>query len=376
MGFEVLATAAPSPTRRDREAVSPAPARAPARPPVQLNRPRAQEPVAAETSEPDSTAPAPTPSAPVGVGRVGVRDLSPLAAARTFASEQPSGWSVTPARADTDQRAAVDRATEDRLALAVPELSRNGENRVDHVAEEVTSLIAKPWEFIRRPMRGARYHFRGVGFDALIRADGSVQYRDKSGFQSMTGSTAAIGRVGRDTLVRSEGGEEYRDKSGLESSLKPGKDAKPVPTFGIGFRDSPVANLLGGAAHASERRSFLERTRALRELLYERAVRVALERASEHLKMQLRPIASELDGGDPKVAHTRLFALWDECSEDEVGMQARRRIAAFIRESCPEGSAQAFTPDELSTLNQRRASRQPFAPYAQSSDAGEPSGDL
>ncbi len=65
-----------------------------------------------------------------------------------------------------------------------------------------------------------------------------------------------------------------------------------------------------------------------------------------------------------------LFELWDDCAEagaDEVvagGASARAYVVGFIRSKLPEGSAAAFSADELARLNKRRKSRATFAPYA------------
>ncbi len=59
----------------------------------------------------------------------------------------------------------------------------------------------------------------------------------------------------------------------------------------------------------------------------------------------------------------RLFALWDEAAEDDLGREARRIIVEFVREVLPAGSEDAYTEDELARLNASRESEQPFAPY-------------
>ncbi len=59
----------------------------------------------------------------------------------------------------------------------------------------------------------------------------------------------------------------------------------------------------------------------------------------------------------------RIFALWDEAAEDDLGREARRIIVEFVREVLPAGSEDAYTEDELARLNASRESEQPFAPY-------------
>ncbi len=80
-----------------------------------------------------------------------------------------------------------------------------------------------------------------------------------------------------------------------------------------------------------------------------------------------------------------LFQRWDECEElvpglegqefagetdglrREAGARARSRIEQFIRRHLPVGSARAFTPEEIRSMNARRRSRAPFLPYAAAS---------
>jgi hypothetical protein len=59
----------------------------------------------------------------------------------------------------------------------------------------------------------------------------------------------------------------------------------------------------------------------------------------------------------------RIFALWDNASDDEVGAEARSVIEAFVRETIPAGSPDGFGAEELRALNRTRRSTSPFAPY-------------
>jgi hypothetical protein len=58
-----------------------------------------------------------------------------------------------------------------------------------------------------------------------------------------------------------------------------------------------------------------------------------------------------------------LFELWDECGEDEAGQRARTVVIGWIRAKLPAGSADAFTADEVATLQARRTSTAAFVPY-------------
>ncbi len=87
-----------------------------------------------------------------------------------------------------------------------------------------------------------------------------------------------------------------------------------------------------------------------------------------------------------KPPHTRrglIFETWDDCEDslvvplgdasgkapslDELrlraGTRARAKVIAFIRRHLPAGSPDAFTARELVAMNERRNSRERFAPY-------------
>jgi hypothetical protein len=59
-----------------------------------------------------------------------------------------------------------------------------------------------------------------------------------------------------------------------------------------------------------------------------------------------------------------LFELWDECAEDEPGLRARAAVIGWIRARLPAGSADAYSPEELTALQARRTSSVVFAPYS------------
>jgi hypothetical protein len=72
---------------------------------------------------------------------------------------------------------------------------------------------------------------------------------------------------------------------------------------------------------------------------------------------------------DPAARKQGLFELWDDCAEtgpeDVVvaGASARAHVVGFVRSKLPQGTADAFTADELARFNKQRKSLQPFAPY-------------
>ena len=50
-----------------------------------------------------------------------------------------------------------------------------------------------------------------------------------------------------------------------------------------------------------------------------------------------------------------LFALWDECADDENGAAARATIIEFVRARLPRGAADGYTEAELDELNRGRS---------------------
>ena len=150
-----------------------------------------------------------------------------------------------------------------------------------------------------------------------------------------------------------------------------------------GFDVNAMAEqIAGNDPYASEKRRIAEATFEDRLCLAQEA---ALRRKQEglfHLKERLERLL-QLPGLSPAARREIVFEMWDECLDDrpapddtgphpDLGAAARASIVAFIRRVFPPGSPAAFTPAELATLNQRRLSRSPFAPYDTSStpDAG------
>ncbi|MCW5807036.1 MAG: hypothetical protein KIT31_32045 [Deltaproteobacteria bacterium] len=66
---------------------------------------------------------------------------------------------------------------------------------------------------------------------------------------------------------------------------------------------------------------------------------------------------------DPAERRAALFAMWDECTEDEAGLRARAMVLGWIRTHLPAGSPGAYTATELAKLDGARGSAQHFAPY-------------
>jgi hypothetical protein len=116
-----------------------------------------------------------------------------------------------------------------------------------------------------------------------------------------------------------------------------------------------IDKAFGNDSYRSERHEFLEQTRELRELLLERYSEQALERTLEGTwKLAMMSVSEKKE---------RFFSLWSECSDDQHGLYARRRIEAFVREHCPRDSACEYGEQELIRLNRKNAAKDRFAPY-------------
>jgi hypothetical protein len=119
--------------------------------------------------------------------------------------------------------------------------------------------------------------------------------------------------------------------------------------------------------YAAVKRDMLETTREERQCMAKRYRGERQKQELFNLSAKVRHIAARTD---LSAAERRglVFDLWDECAEESDattvnGAMARATLLAIAREAFPAGSDLAYPPAELLALNQRRSSRQPFAPY-------------
>jgi hypothetical protein len=135
--------------------------------------------------------------------------------------------------------------------------------------------------------------------------------------------------------------------------------------------------LAGNDPYAREKRQIAEATFEDRLCLAEEAAWRRKQEGMYYLKERLERLLVT-----PGLTSARrreiVFDMWDECVDDHadgqpnLGAAARAGIIAFIRRAFPAGSADAYTPAEIASLNERRVSRSPFDPYAtaRAPDAG------
>lgn len=143
----------------------------------------------------------------------------------------------------------------------------------------------------------------------------------------------------------------------------------PLPIIAIFGKADITAYLMRktvGDPYASRKLKLLDATRDERAARGSAYRSEQLSRSSELASANLaRLVAADLTPGERRAA---LFTLWDECSEGEgeagqAGDRARAQIVGWIRAHLPIDGRDAFTPDEIATLNRRRGSNQVFSPY-------------
>jgi hypothetical protein len=114
--------------------------------------------------------------------------------------------------------------------------------------------------------------------------------------------------------------------------------------------------------HAKAR--FIEQTRALRNELAAKYERQGAARANMTVHREFLRVLRD-DALHPREKRAVIFALWNDCAEDDAGTQAQHAIERFIREHMPQGSALGYPAEELLAFNARRAGSRAFAPYAE-----------
>jgi hypothetical protein len=197
------------------------------------------------------------------------------------------------------------------------------------------------------------YRYETGGFIATIKVDGAVVFIDKDNSAGL-GSSGISKRNALDPY-----GPGIEPLARLDGSTSP-FDAEPSSMLGSGSFDPTAAMLRaqGQEPYEHEKLCFLDDTRDLRaelRIAHERAQMAGLRRSLERAWFDDTRSSAE--------RRAALFAIWDECREEEVGLLARELVESFVRQHLPKGSPDAFTGDELAALNATRTSTMEFAPY-------------
>jgi hypothetical protein len=128
-----------------------------------------------------------------------------------------------------------------------------------------------------------------------------------------------------------------------------------------------VMKLAGQDPYASTKRTMANETREQRLCMAKRYQGERQKQELFALSTKIRHLAVRADLSATQ-RRELVFAIWDECSEEsesltDYGAMARATILSIVREAFPAGSDRAYQPTELLALNERRSSRERFAPY-------------
>lgn len=118
----------------------------------------------------------------------------------------------------------------------------------------------------------------------------------------------------------------------------------------------------GQDPYAAERNWVDEHTRDMRDEMEGRCRTREAEQGLARLRGRLvREWATA--GRTPEARRRRIFGIWDEMEPGDAGREARDIVLRFIRDTIPQGSEDAFTPQEIARFNASRESREEFRPY-------------
>lgn len=192
---------------------------------------------------------------------------------------------------------------------------------------------------------------------------------------------------------RKDGTYKYRDPhAAFTAKLHPNGRVefkfKGTAVHRMGMSDAMRAGA-GEELFARAKRALLKRTFELRLAMAEDWAKTQIDRTLSDLGPQLDKIWRRSDWPAAK-RRKAIFSLWDDCEEappkrakddrtvDSVldharknaGKKARKKIVAFVRRRLPQGSENAYSDDELRSLNAGRRSRRKFAPYPETKKEG------
>jgi hypothetical protein len=266
------------------------------------------------------------------------------------------------------------------------------------VASVPAPRIQQPWLNLERgrsgdqpalvpaPGGGYRHEDRARGFVAHIQADGTVRFAPlaRGRFSVSTGKGdwwgGAVAALQRPPGQRDRPELEYamplRDDASARAfatvETVPWGDYGPPPIL-LSVGASPSTGRTRGPGHKTKA-DFLRRTEAMRTTLAVQWRKKQLRAAMTRVKQ--RVVAIWRNDTVPFAERKRLiFELWDESEPSaaatgpleqdtrDAAATARHQIEHTIRRLAPAGSRNAFTPEELESLNAQRRSEQAFAPY-------------
>jgi hypothetical protein len=178
------------------------------------------------------------------------------------------------------------------------------------------------------------------------------------------------GSGGVTARVAEDGSIHFRDPNGVVVDDSPFQAVGSGVGAGVsGHFDltDQVMKHAGQDPYAPSKRTIANETREQRLCMARRYQGERLKQELFSLATKVRRLAARVD---LSLAERRefVFDIWDECTEEsesgtDYGAMARATILAIAREAFPAGAERAYQPAELLALNQRRSSRQRYAPY-------------
>lgn len=230
----------------------------------------------------------------------------------------------------------------------------NPKRRRDHPLRMYEDDQPGEWTFLRTDP-----------FDARIREDGTVELSDRRFHHELQLRPGLQPGIELDVSPRRESSFAKERQPGMADV---GADApRALYTFGPDLNDE-ILRLFGDDPYAYEKRQFMEQTREVRLKMAIAACAERLDRAVLEVRDRLERIHED-PTTTPREQRRIMFDLWDECAEsgdDQVLLVAaivRATVIAFVRRHFPADGPLAFSPEELSALNDRRRSKARFVPY-------------
>ncbi len=211
--------------------------------------------------------------------------------------------------------------------LATADTERPSEQDLErqHSGHLRAQAMARPWLTRTEPDLERRADgslaYAGHRFEAIINPDGSVVFNDRGNAQ--TNGFSASGSFDLTDALMGAAGQD---------------------------------------PHAAERDWFMRRTREVRHRLEAAHRSQQAQRGLVRLRGRLARIWRTTTRSTA-ARRRRIFTMWDETSEDELGRRARAVVIAFIQDTIPAGSEEAYTESEIASLNARRENTERFAPY-------------
>ncbi len=267
----------------------------------------------------------------------------------------------------------------------------------------------------------------GERFDAIIHADGSVEFQvDPSVQLKLDGLCVLVTCVTRELVKpESESGQKRKRADAVKKTVAQtlaalgasaaaslaGTPTAALVSPGLNYLDhphvDPPAHVRSAAAPPRQAVvgtaygrfgylpppnaamvSFLKRTFELRVELVKKA---DARRVAEQLSRLEPELSKAWDGAETTAArHQLVLDAWDDLDapvtthrdtyvaaeaeetlasrRDEARARGRALILRFVRERAPEGSPQAFSPQTLARFNARRSALARFEPYVTASE--------